>query len=35
MNVKKYYPSFQQVLFDEIEPSESLLFTNFEVLGSA
>ena len=32
---EKYYPSFQQVLFDEIEPSQSLLFTNFEVLGSA
>ena len=32
---EKYYPSFQQVLFDEIEPSDSLLFTNFEVLGSA
>ena len=32
---EKYYPSFQQVLFDEIEPSESLLFANFEVLGSA
>ena len=32
---EKYYPSFQQVLFDEVEPSESLLFTNFEVLGSA
>lgn len=32
---EKYYPSFQQVLFDEIEPSESLLFTSFEVLGSA
>ena len=32
---EKYYPSFQQVLFDQIEPSESLLFTNFEVLGSA
>ena len=32
---EKYYPSFQQVLFDEIEPSESLLFTNLEVLGSA
>ena len=32
---EKYYPSFQQVLFDETEPSESLLFTNFEVLGSA
>ena len=32
---EKYYPSFQQVLFDEIEPSRSLVFTNFEVLGSA
>ena len=32
---EKYYPSFQQVLFDEIKPSESLLLTNFEVLGSA
>jgi len=32
---EKYYPSFQQVLFDEIEPLESLLLTNFEVLGSA
>ena len=32
---EKYYPSFQQVLFDEIEPLESLLFSNFEVLGSA
>ena len=32
---EKYYPSFQQVLFDEIEPLESLLFTNFDVLGSA
>ena len=32
---EKYYPSFQHVLFDEVEPKESLLFTNFEVLGSA
>ena len=32
---EKYYPSFQQVLFDELEPSESLLFTNFQVIGSA
>ena len=31
---EKYYPSFQHVLFDEVEPSDSLLFTNFEVLGS-
>ena len=32
---EKYYPSFQQVLFDEMKPSKSLIFTNFEVLGSA
>ncbi len=32
---EKYYPSFQQVLFDEVKPSKSLIFTNFEVLGSA
>ena len=32
---EKYYPAFQHVLFDEIEPSESISFTNFEVLGSA
>ena len=32
---EKYYPSFQQVLFDELEPSKSLLFANFEVIGSA
>jgi len=32
---EKYYPSFQQVLFDEIEPSKSLLFANFEVIGTA
>ena len=32
---EKYYPPFQQVLFDELEPSKSLLFANFEVLGSA
>ena len=32
---EKYYPSFQQVLFDELEPSKSLQFANFEVLGSA
>ncbi len=32
---EKYYPSFQQVLFDELEPSKSLLFANFEALGSA
>ncbi len=32
---EKYYPSFQQVLFDELEPSKSLIFANFEALGSA
>ena len=32
---EKYYPSFQQALFDDIEPSELLEFTNFEVIGSA
>ena len=32
---EKYYPSFQQVLFDEIKPSKSLILANFEVLGSA
>ena len=32
---EKYYPSFQQVLFDKIEPSKSLLFANFEVIGTA
>ena len=32
---EKYYPSFQQALFDDIEPLESLEFTNFEVIGSA
>ena len=32
---EKYYPSFQQVLFDEIEPSKSLVFANFETIGTA
>ena len=32
---EKYYPSFQQTLFDDIDPVESLEFTNFEVIGSA
>ena len=32
---EKYYPSFQQTLFHDIEPLESLEFTNFEVIGSA
>ena len=32
---EKYYPSFQQVLFEEISARQSLVFANFEVLGSA
>ena len=32
---EKYYPSFQQVLFDEIDPSKSLEFANFEIIGTA
>jgi hypothetical protein len=32
---EKYYPSFQQVLFDEVDPLKSLEFVNFEVIGSA
>ena len=32
---EKYYSSFQQVLFDDIAPKKSLVFANFEVIGSA
>ena len=32
---EKYYQSFQQVLFDDIQPSKSLIFANFEVIGTA
>ena len=32
---EKYYLSFQQVLFDDIAPANSLEFSNFEVIGSA
>ena len=32
---EKYYPSFQQVLFDDLQPSKSLVFANFEVIGTA
>ena len=32
---EKYYPSFQQVLFYDMEPSKSLVFANFEVVGTA
>ena len=32
---EKYYPSFQQVLFEEISPKEALKLSNFEVIGRA
>ena len=32
---EKYYPSFQQVLFDDLQPAKSLVFANFEVIGTA
>ena len=32
---EKFYPSFQQILFDEIKPSEAINFSNFEVIGRA
>ena len=32
---EKYYPSFQQVLFDSIAPSKSLVFSNFDIIGTA
>ncbi len=32
---EKYYPAFQQVLFDEIMPSKAIVFSNFEVIGTA
>jgi len=32
---EKYYPSFQNVLFDSVSPKEALKFSNFEVIGSA
>ena len=32
---EKYYPSFQQVLFEDISPSKSIKFSNFEVIGRA
>ena len=32
---EKYYPSFQQVLFEEISARQSLVFANFEVIGTA
>ena len=32
---EKFYPSFQQVLFDDIHPKEAIKFSNFEVIGRA
>ena len=32
---EKYYPSFQQVLFDEIKPTEAIKFSHFEIIGRA
>ena len=31
----KYYPAFQQVLFDDMVPQESLKLSNFEIIGRA
>ncbi len=32
---EKYYPSFQQVLFDDISPQEAIKFSNFDIIGRA
>ena len=32
---EKYYPSIQQVLFEDISPIEALEFSNFETIGQA
>ena len=32
---EKFYPSFQQVLFEEISPKEAIKFSNFEIIGTA
>ena len=32
---EKYYPCFQQVLFEEISPMEAMSFSNFEIIGRA
>ena len=32
---EKFYPSFQQVLFDDIPPKEAIKFSNFEIIGRA
>ena len=30
---EKFYPSFQQVLFDEITPKQAIEFSKFEIIG--
>ncbi len=32
---EKFYPSFVQVLFEELSPSEAIKFSNFETIGRA
>jgi len=32
---EKYYPAFEQVLFDDILPQEAIKFSNFEIIGRA
>ena len=32
---EKFYPCFQQVLFEEISPIEAVKFSNFEIIGRA
>ena len=32
---EKFYPSFQQVLFDEISPKQAIEFSKFEIIGRA
>ena len=32
---EKFYPSFQQVLFENIEPKEAIKFSKFEIIGRA
>ena len=32
---EKFYPSFQQVLFDDISPKEAIKFSKFEIIGRA
>ena len=32
---EKYYPSFQQVLFEDTSPKEAIQFSKFEIIGRA